>query len=123
MITVSNEPVKKQDWEKFCKFIPQVKSFRFTSNPNFNKFEDCYRISYTAEVDDVNAISRFLTSLEDERGQEEIRRYKSLSIIGKIKYKLSKKKDSKVEDCDSSWAYSYGFKRFYDYYKNGGYKY
>lgn len=122
MITVSNEPVKKQDWEKFCKFIPQVKSFRFTSNPNFNKFEDCYRISYTAEVDDVNAISRFLTSLEDERGQEEIRRYKSLSIIGKIKYKLSKKKDSKVEDCDSSWAYSYGFKIIYDYYKNGGYK-
>lgn len=123
MITVSNEPVKEQDWEKFCKFIPQVKSFRFTSNPNFNKFEDCYRISYTAEVDDVNAISRFPTSLEDEREQEEIRRYKSLSIIGKIKYRLSKKKDSKVEDCDSSWAYSYGFKRSYDYYKNGGYKY
>lgn len=85
MIQVSNEPIPEHDWEQFKKFLPNLKSFRYTENPRFVEHEGKYRICYTATVEDVNTLGRFLQGLEDNQVAAAKEWYKSLPLIGKIK--------------------------------------
>lgn len=112
MITVSNEPIPEQDWEQFKKFLPTLKSFRYTDNPRFVIHEGQYRINYTATVEDSNTLGRFLQGLEDAREAAEKEGYQSLSLIGKIKYKLQKRRASKpqpVSSTENRWKWTKDF--------------
>ena len=111
MINVSNEPIPEQDWEQFRKFLPSLKSFRYTENPRFVEHEKKYRICYTATVEDVNTLGRFLQGLEDSREAAEKEWYKSLAILGKIKYKVQKSKSSRqpVSSTENLWKWAKDF--------------
>lgn len=112
MITVSNEPIPEQDWQEFKKFLPTLKSFRYTENPRYVAHESRYRINYTATVEDINTLGRFLQGLGDAREAAEQEWYQSLSLFRKIKYKVQKLRASKpqpVSSTENRWKWAKDF--------------
>jgi hypothetical protein len=57
-----------------------------------------YRIDYIIEVGDENKLSNYLNQLKAARDAVEKLHYKSLSIFGKLKYLMAKRRERREKE-------------------------